>query len=53
MTQTEQLMNDLRDAIRDELIAKLHTYRERVAGEGYDANYYDGIDDAINTLEQV
>jgi hypothetical protein len=52
MTQTEQLMNDLRDAIRTELIDELRTYRAGI-DEDLDANYFDGLDDAINALARA
>lgn len=53
MTQVEQLMNELRVAIRAELIAELRTYRGTLDPDEESDGYLDGLDDAANHLEQA
>lgn len=53
MTQIEQLMNELRAAIRAELIAELRTYRGSLDPDEQTDGYLDGLDDAACHLEQA
>jgi len=50
MTPTEQLLQDLRNAIRAECIAELRTWRATLDDDN--EHYNDGVDDAILTLER-
>ncbi len=51
MTQTEQAMTTLRDAIRSELLAELRTWWDNSKDEYESAE--DAIADALITLETV
>ena len=53
VTQTEQLMIELRSAIRAELVAELRAYRDSLDPDEQSDGYLDGIEDAACHLEQA
>jgi hypothetical protein len=52
VTQTEQLMTQLRAAIRAEIADEIRAYRDTFNPDEQSDGYLDGMDDAILTIEQ-